>query len=71
MTALNLKILRMHYIGSLSLAIKNTFALLAAPFADGKVWDPVGLSSEADPADIKKWREAEIKHGRVVRTCCP
>ncbi|CAM9714724.1 unnamed protein product, partial [Ectocarpus sp. 12 AP-2014] len=40
--------------------------LPGAPFADGKVWDPVGLSSEADPEDIKKWREAEIKHGRVA-----
>ncbi|CAM9118209.1 unnamed protein product, partial [Ectocarpus fasciculatus] len=40
--------------------------LPGAPFADGKVWDPMGLSSEADPEDIKKWREAEIKHGRVA-----
>ncbi|CAM9819062.1 unnamed protein product, partial [Ectocarpus sp. 6 AP-2014] len=40
--------------------------LPGAPFADGKVWDPVGLSSEADPDDIKKWRETEIKHGRVA-----
>eukprot|EP00903_Cladosiphon_okamuranus_P005354 g5349.t1 len=41
-------------------------SLPGAPFPDGKVWDPVGLSSEANPEDIKKWREAEIKHGRVA-----
>lgn len=40
--------------------------LPGAPFSDGKVWDPVGLSDGADPTDIKKWREAEIKHGRVA-----
>ena len=40
--------------------------LPGAPFPDGKVWDPLGLSDGADPTDIKKWREAEIKHGRVA-----
>ena len=40
--------------------------LPGAPFPDGKVWDPVGLSDGANPTDIKKWREAEIKHGRVA-----
>lgn len=40
--------------------------LPGAPFPDGAVWDPVGLSDGADPEDIKKWREAEIKHGRVA-----
>lgn len=40
--------------------------LPGAPFPDGKVWDPVGLSDRANPTDIKKWREAEIKHGRVA-----
>lgn len=44
----------------------HSHTIRAAPFSDGKVWDPVGLSSEADPEDIKKWREAEIKHGRVA-----
>lgn len=39
--------------------------LPGAPFSDGVVWDPLGLSKNADPAEIKKWREAEIKHGRV------
>lgn len=40
--------------------------LPGAPFPDGAVWDPVGLSDRANPEDIKKWREAEIKHGRVA-----
>ncbi|CAM9840015.1 unnamed protein product [Ectocarpus sp. 12 AP-2014] len=40
--------------------------LPGAPFGDGKIFDPLSLSDGADPADIKKWREAEIKHGRVA-----
>ncbi|CAM9670691.1 unnamed protein product [Pylaiella littoralis] len=40
--------------------------LPGAPFSDGKIFDPLGLSDGADPSDIKKWREAEIKHGRVA-----
>lgn len=40
--------------------------LPGAPFPGGEVWDPVGLADGADPTDIKKWREAEIKHGRVA-----
>ncbi|CAN0074931.1 unnamed protein product [Laminaria digitata] len=40
--------------------------LPGAPFSDGKVFDPLGLSDGAAPGDIKKWREAEIKHGRVA-----
>lgn len=39
--------------------------LPGAPFADGAVWDPLNFCEGASPADIKKWREAEIKHGRV------
>lgn len=31
-----------------------------------KIFDPLGLSDGADPSEIKKWREAEIKHGRVA-----
>lgn len=31
-----------------------------------QIFDPLGLSDGADPSDIKKWREAEIKHGRVA-----
>ncbi|CAM9147378.1 unnamed protein product [Hapterophycus canaliculatus] len=40
--------------------------LPGAPFGDGKIFDPLGLSDGAAPGDIKKWREAEIKHGRVA-----
>ncbi|CAM9234858.1 unnamed protein product [Sphacelaria rigidula] len=39
--------------------------LPGAPFGDGKIFDPLGLSEGAEPGDIKRWREAEIKHGRV------
>ncbi|CAM9960537.1 unnamed protein product [Sphacelaria rigidula] len=39
--------------------------LPGAPFGDGKIFDPLGLSDGAAPGDIKRWREAEIKHGRV------
>ena len=31
-----------------------------------QVFDPLSLSDGAAPGDIKKWREAEIKHGRVA-----
>lgn len=44
--------------------------LAGAPFSDGVVWDPLGLSDRANPSDIKKWREAEIKHGRVSMLAC-
>ncbi|CAM9483362.1 unnamed protein product [Ascophyllum nodosum] len=40
--------------------------LPGAPFGDGKIFDPLGLSDGAAPSEIKKWREAEIKHGRVA-----
>ncbi|CAN0173354.1 unnamed protein product [Ectocarpus sp. 12 AP-2014] len=40
--------------------------LPGAPFGDGKIFDPLSLSDGAAPGDIKKWREAEIKHGRVA-----
>eukprot|EP00903_Cladosiphon_okamuranus_P009600 g9139.t1 len=40
--------------------------LPGAPFGDGKIFDPLGLSDGAAPGEIKKWREAEIKHGRVA-----
>ena len=31
-----------------------------------QIFDPLNLSDGAEPGDIKKWREAEIKHGRVA-----
>eukprot|EP00752_Nemacystus_decipiens_P010177 g9070.t1 len=40
--------------------------LPGAPFGDGKIFDPLNMSESAAPGDIKKWREAEIKHGRVA-----
>lgn len=40
--------------------------LPGAPFGDGKIFDPLSLAAGAQPEDIKKWREAEIKHGRVA-----
>jgi hypothetical protein len=30
------------------------------------VWDPLGLSDKADEATLKRYREAEITHGRVA-----
>eukprot|EP00904_Undaria_pinnatifida_P012576 jgi/Undpi1/8449/HiC_scaffold_25.g10916.m1 len=44
--------------------------LPGAPFSNGKIFDPLGLSDGATPAEIKKWREAEIKHGRVSMLAC-
>ncbi|CAM9411589.1 unnamed protein product [Scytosiphon promiscuus] len=44
-------------------------SLPGAPFgmaAEGKYFDPAGLATKQDPATIKKWREAELKHGRVA-----
>ncbi|CAM9939595.1 unnamed protein product [Ectocarpus sp. 12 AP-2014] len=43
-------------------------SLPGAPFgmaAEGKYFDPAGLATNQDPETIKKWREAELKHGRV------
>ncbi|CAM9172354.1 unnamed protein product [Ectocarpus fasciculatus] len=40
--------------------------LPGAPFSDGKIFDPLDLASGAEPGEIKLWREAEIKHGRVA-----
>ena len=31
-----------------------------------QIFDPLNMSDGANPKDIKKWREAEIKHGRVA-----
>ncbi|CAN0189751.1 unnamed protein product [Ectocarpus sp. 12 AP-2014] len=40
--------------------------LPGAPFSNGKIFDPLELAVGAEPGDIKLWREAEIKHGRVA-----
>eukprot|EP00904_Undaria_pinnatifida_P009986 jgi/Undpi1/6117/HiC_scaffold_20.g08602.m1 len=44
--------------------------LAGAPFPNGKIFDPLEFADSATPADIKKWREAEIKHGRVSMLAC-
>lgn len=44
-------------------------SLPGAPFgmaAEGKYFDPAGLAAKQDPEVVKKWREAELKHGRVA-----
>ena len=44
-------------------------SLPGAPFgmaAEGKYFDPAGLATKQDPEVVKKWREAELKHGRVA-----
>ena len=30
-----------------------------------ELWDPLGLSSGASDRTLKRWRESELKHGRV------
>ena len=44
-----------------------TFAeSLSSSSAAVQIFDPLNMSEGANPKDIKKWREAEIKHGRVA-----
>lgn len=43
-----------------------TQSLSGKPFGNDFVFDPLGLSEGASPKDIRRWREAEIKHGRVA-----
>lgn len=50
----------------MSAGSEYTASLPGTPFPGGKVFDPLGLSDGADPGEIKRWREAEIKHGRVA-----
>ena len=37
---------------------------ISAPF-NSPYFDPAGFSTTAKPAEIKRWREAELTHGRV------
>ena len=46
-------------------AVTATLPGISAPF-DSPYFDPAGLSVNAKPADIKRWREAELTHGRVA-----
>lgn len=46
-----------------------TANLPGAPFdmaIDGRYFDPAGLTKNQNPEVIKKWREAELKHGRIA-----
>ncbi|CAM9212950.1 unnamed protein product [Chrysoparadoxa australica] len=51
---------------SSAMKMADASALPGAPFGDGVVFDPLNLASKVDDATLKKWREAELKHGRVA-----
>ncbi|CAM9479043.1 unnamed protein product [Phaeothamnion confervicola] len=36
------------------------------PFGGDFIFDPLGLSADLSEKDVKKWRESELKHGRVA-----
>ncbi len=36
------------------------------PLSDKGYFDPLGLSNGVSPTEIKRWREAELKHGRLA-----
>jgi len=42
---------------------------VSAPFPEG--FDPLGFASRADAAEFRKFREAELKHGRVAMLAVP
>lgn len=42
----------------------KTLPGISAPF-NQPYFDPAGLATQANPSDIKRWREAELTHGRV------
>ncbi|KAG5182675.1 fucoxanthin chlorophyll a/c binding protein [Tribonema minus] len=48
---------------SMAMSFKEEMAGATAPFG---FFDPVGFSSDADDKKVKKFREAEVKHGRVA-----
>lgn len=48
----------------MSIAERELEAGKSAPFADG--FDPLGLSKGRSFKELKKWRESELKHGRVA-----
>jgi hypothetical protein len=37
---------------------------ISAPFEN--MFDPLNLTKAAKPAEIKRWRESELTHGRVA-----
>jgi light-harvesting complex II chlorophyll a/b binding protein 6 len=48
----------------MSIAARELEAGVVAPFSEG--FDPLGLAKDKDFKTLKKWREAELKHGRVA-----
>lgn len=42
----------------------KTLPGISEPFPD--MFDPAGFTKTAKPADIKRWRESEIMHGRIA-----
>lgn len=48
----------------MSIAERELEAGRSAPFGDG--FDPLGLSKNRSVKELKKWRESELKHGRVA-----
>ena len=42
---------------------------ITEPFAEG--FDPLGLAKRADAGEMNKYREAELKHGRVAMLAVP
>merc|ERR1719326_492059 len=42
---------------------------ISEPLAEG--FDPLGFASRADAAEFRKFREAELKHGRVAMLAVP
>ena len=55
-------------VGRSSSAMQMAFELKSAPGITGPFgfFDPLGLSAGKSDGELKKWREAEIKHGRVA-----
>ena len=35
------------------------------------LFDPLGLSEGATPEDLRRWRESEVKHGRLAMIAAP
>jgi Chlorophyll A-B binding protein len=50
-----------------ALQMADASNLIGKPFGPtGGMFDPLGLSEKASQDDLKKWQEAEVKHGRVA-----
>jgi light-harvesting complex I chlorophyll a/b binding protein 1 len=51
---------------SSALKMADASAIEGKPFGDETIFDPLGLAEKATDADLKKYQEAELKHGRVA-----